>query len=457
MALAHRIALRLGLAFLVVFVLVGQAAASSIPPSWLVTFWTWDPQDASGHASDANSCTDVSKPCRTFDRIVQRLGTDAPRYTNGIAVSFHALSGVTNGNDPIHLHPFLDVTSTVTFDEALPTPCAATLSATVHKNLAVGTLPSETAAACLTGVGQLIVNTDRVSSTAFTSRAIAGNNFDVTQPFDTTNFVQVNNWTDGDHVNVYTLNALSLSDFGMQQGSFGFMGFSNIGALNASGHDSISLNFESGFAQVTNCRIDEGVFDDTALFGTSFLSSVLNGPAGASELRASGLEASSVSNGNLTFFGTGGFAGDDTEFFGGGANLRIDGQFGWGSVFLSVIAQAQSGAAIVIQSGGNFDPTAGAHVWGNGSPDGFALLITTLKSIVNVQSTTAVSTLLLTTANPYRISGSTTACNTSNANPDVIKCAISLTAANLDLSIGGGGFGGQAFVPGLGAFVLGFI
>jgi hypothetical protein len=50
------------------------------------------------------------------------------------------------------------------------------------------------------------------------------------------------------------------------------------------------------------------------------------------------------------------------------------------------------------------------------------------------------------------INGLTSACSHTNASPDVLNCGITLTAAHLDAAAGASGFGGNAFIPGLGGF-----
>lgn len=70
-------------------------------PALQVTDWYWDPANASGQASDANSGTSVGAPLLTWTGLISKYGTDRPLLPYGQSATVHQLSAQPAAQDPV--------------------------------------------------------------------------------------------------------------------------------------------------------------------------------------------------------------------------------------------------------------------------------------------------------------------------------------------------------------------
>lgn len=115
------------------------------PASWAIAQWYLDPANATGNASDANAGTLSSAPLKTVAGLVAKWGTDAPTLRQTTTLTF--LSSHTDNSDPMRLNPYLTCPnngsgtgSSLVITGTNPVAHSGTLGAVTAKNRATGQL-----------------------------------------------------------------------------------------------------------------------------------------------------------------------------------------------------------------------------------------------------------------------------------------------------------------------------
>ena len=195
--------------------------SSGIPASWTIPQWYVDNSNATGCASDSNTCTHDTcggtgiGPCAHYKQLVSRWGTECPIFQQQTNIKF--LSSQTDGKDPVNLcmtrRGFLAV-----YEGAVgPAQVVGTgtLSGVVPKNYTTNTalqavLPLNAQR------GSFLINATH-PSVAFAADAVSSdggaNTWIVTQPMGFTSpYVgplggfdppEVDTWANGDAVTMY--------------------------------------------------------------------------------------------------------------------------------------------------------------------------------------------------------------------------------------------------------------
>lgn len=278
------------------------SAAPVTPISWTITDWYVNPNnDASGGgdtcASDGNSCTAATctggcsgsscpsgiGACRTFGEVIQhRLGTFTPRLQQ-ITV-FHKLSAQALGQDLIFFQPFLGaggqaklIDSLVPWDGG----STATISAFLPKQPDAGQLLQISGLPTGATAGLFVCDVTQGFSCAFIDSMVDAGTAKMEQPLTDASFnfptnttpagVEVNSWTTGDSLNIYTENATNLkawnpvagdvSDAGTFSG--GWVQFTNVVDLGSGTPPSALPVIAQGELGYAGCKIDPRVHVST--------------------------------------------------------------------------------------------------------------------------------------------------------------------------------------------------
>jgi hypothetical protein len=210
------------------------------PVTWTIQDWYFDPANATGCASDNNTCTSSScsaggiGPCLTYAEVVQgRWETVSPRlFSFNQNFTFHALSSQTVSQaitDCVVVHPYLG--GGTAGSDAGPSGGSAfiitggggvssvstTITALTAKNRAAQQPLSITSGTAPTAqLETLILNSTR---TSYGFPVNSGASYDVTQPCTMTigpgailSCIEDDTWTNGDNLSLITLPRLCIAE-----------------------------------------------------------------------------------------------------------------------------------------------------------------------------------------------------------------------------------------------------
>jgi hypothetical protein len=268
-------------------VMAAIAGTPSIPASWTVPAWFIDPTNSSTHASDSNNCTTSSTPCLTWHQINdQRWGcignaNECPRLRQNTTITW--MSSQSDNTDPVYYRPssenqsYVIMQGTLGSGQQVATGVLGTVTAKNRSTpqLLTAVLPAGTYAA-----GELIQNATH-SSEARLYALVSGTTWKISQPlvpvvitnpYFNSPFtpVEVNNWTAGDTVTIYSPVNVNIVDFSPVWADYNQTGFNNqpsLYALNVfdpggADNDYISeygmpgiLYADVGFQRVLNARL----------------------------------------------------------------------------------------------------------------------------------------------------------------------------------------------------------
>jgi len=190
--------------------------------------WYVDPANSTLAASDQNLGTDPTHPCLTYSRgILSRWGTTSPvipQNTTLTWLSSQPAPGPGITNDFVVCNPKCEgVTFTIQGSALTGAPVhAGMLAGVVAKVQTAAGHPLEADLGFAATPGQLVVNTNVAggkSSYAFVDHLIAGTTFALTQPLAPTalpalsaNPTELNNWANADTFDVYDLTSVWIAE-----------------------------------------------------------------------------------------------------------------------------------------------------------------------------------------------------------------------------------------------------
>jgi hypothetical protein len=429
------------------------------------TAWFIDPQNVSGTASDENSGLTAVLPLVHKNEITRRWGTPSP-LLDGVAVTITMLSpdtiGAGGGHDPGVFRPTFTNGATLLFTAVLPAASfTGTLLAVTAKNKASAATctPLRSTFTVTTGAvaaNMLLVNATRGNSRAFAQRNVSAGNWQISQPFApnttlaTPANTEVDTWANGDAITGYALTNVDLVMVG------------GITAEQAAGPSFIVRNLNFADPSQNAAEFNTANFDSTAKFSIqecSFGRSVSAAGQG-------GLPASSFNNcaspaagaaGTVYIYGPINWLGgvlasdatlyDGDTYFGPGSDCILAGPSSGPSIFkntfwTSVCIDTNASVTCI---GQNFT-TGGQPVYGVHGTTCTLASEGTLRYIAP-----AVSNLQVTIG----ITGSGSAYSNATSAGVVTTHLLALTPAALDAAAGAAGFGGLAYVPGVGSFTVG--
>jgi hypothetical protein len=419
----------------------------------LQTAWFVDAQNVEGTSSDENNGLMAGTALRTKAEIARRLGTWSPSF-NAINVVVTYLSADTTSGDPARFTPYFLAGATLT--ETAPLPAATftgTLLAVTAKAAATNHALRSTFTV-LTGavaVNMLLVNSTRGNSRAFAQRNTGAGLWQISQPFTPYSGVgnpantEVDTWANGDSITGY---ALQNNDIAVVGG--------------------VAIESQAPFAGpshiVTNLTIwdpNVGDFDPCTVSGASqvlFVEAVnvraLNW-SGAQALK--GQIANCSINVELIITSSGPLA--TGPLITGGI---LNGLVGIESVELQLDVIVASTSCILLNALINtntfWDTGVVAQFIGITQVSQAAIqygagTFNILQGLVRFGTTTAVLTFPLTGG--LKINGATSAYSNATAAGLTTTHLLSLTPANIDAAAGAAGFGGLAYIPGVGAYQSG--
>jgi hypothetical protein len=461
----------------------GSNGFSAFPSSWTVPNWVIDSANLSGCANDINNCTASSctasgiGPCATYSQLVQRWGTKAPHLRQNTTLTW--ISSQSGTTDSVYFNPYIEAGAQVQITSPLTGGTTCSLSGVVSKNRAAHQ-PLQAVASCATALGQLVVNTTHPSR-AWVD--VVGSPVTFTQPYlaETVPYDfsphEVDTWANGDSVTVYTLTAVNIAELRPVLSDYNtsslanFMYVHNVNVLDPNGiafgisyFSSLFVSTAVSFLESTSQRMvilehDRPAFE-SAFFNNEFVGGILGGPTVPGSGSVDSLieiigGAATVGDSN-----GGGFASDGQMLSG----VQLDGDVMmanaqqepstvtnsvFGYVYLGPHLTLNAGEATGVAFATTISSSSPGVVWGPGT--------------FNVSGSnrfnwctgggcgTAPNTFLQT---GLQIDGQTTACALdATGDPVLIHCGRSLTPFLLGASVGGGGFGGNAFVLGGGSIV----
>ena len=430
--------------------------AVTTPVSWSVSSWFVDDANVTTCASDTNNGTVATcgatgiGPLQHKREIVRRWGTHEPILT--IPVSIKYLSADTDGTDPGIFRPIFVSEGSLTHKADLP---AATFTGTLNvvTPKAFSPLPGnalETTFTTSSGAvtaRMLLVNSTH-SSHAIAQRILSGSTWQISQPFvpyitgayaAPTN---VDTWTSGDSIHGYVPLSVNISVVGgteadLNQSTFGpghivqQVTILNPGTFNPMVVDAesnpafIDTVFQRAVAIRGNSPPSLFQWFDGCVFTqqTVTQSNYVDVAGGVVEVGGSytniALSNDVIMQGSSGILGGGNDLDDAEVFLDTGAVLDMRG--------FTFIA----GGSILgkIYGPGTFEVRQGLIGYHETAADHFY--------------------------SQLQINGSTTACAyDATGDPALIHCGRSLTAALIDTSVASGGFGGNAFIPGIGSIAF---
>jgi hypothetical protein len=429
-------------------VMASGLGPASVPASWRVPYWVIDAQDTLGCASDANDCQNnacgggTSGPCLTYGQIAQRLGTTSPVSQQDTEIEWIS-TPATPSSDPVSLTPTDnggEFAWTLQVDEV--SGCTGTITNfTPVVRTGGGTLTHVQVGTCLTAAGQIVDNATRGDSVAVTKAVSSGSVWNISQPWNVSAETENTAWANGDSATVYTPQPLYV----VQIGGSGF-GFVDISTFGSAGPLTVT---GTNFVEIDTANLTVGGYgySDSSIGQETVITSTLLSQGGYA-----GAIAASAGNAINPFLASGTFLSDDTAITATSGALVEGTDLGLGSFYLGGTAeslQARDNTLVEVANTNNFDRTSsGAFFYGT------AEIQVSAKSVFGISGTTAVTTLLNTGG--IHVNQFATACSNDRGTPvAVTKCQISVTPANIDLAVGSGGFGGTAYIPGLGTITTG--
>jgi hypothetical protein len=181
-----------------------------------------DPQNVSGHASDANTYNGgAGAPLLSYKGLVNYWGTTEP-LLRGTTYTIEWLSSHTDNTDPVICNPYLIGGVVFTIQGATPATTAAVFTLNTAKSSAAGSnaLLSGSFSAGAPATTKMVQNTTAgKSSRAFIYTSAGGANWNLTQPVAVSSLpiatvpAEVNSWASTDTVNFLALIAINIVEY----------------------------------------------------------------------------------------------------------------------------------------------------------------------------------------------------------------------------------------------------
>lgn len=408
--------------------------------------WFIDPQNVTGLASDDNSGIDASHPVLSYNfGVARKWKTYSPMLRQNTTLTW--LSSQVGNTDPVIFTPIM-VGAVATLQGSLGAAQqihAGNLAGVVAKNRATGQL-LEADLGFAAPIGSLVQNTQAgKSSYAWVYKNVAGTVFALTQPmvpatmpFDfTTPITEVDTWANGDTFVVFTPIDVDFVDVQPMTAEFPATFAAPVQTYHLHGisADGVSgdANFQVGTdVSIVECSFDSVVFfphacDDLGVFWSNdFFGSGVQGQSFGYTVQILGgaiVVNPIVGNAIITFS-----VDNDTIVDGTGAAA-----FWISSASIPALGTVYITGSSLAQ--GDF-PARLATIWGPGSLD-----IIGASRCFYTAARSAVATFLNTGG--LLLNGQANA-NAFDPTTGLWSTLIPITAANLDLAFGAGGFGGLA-------------
>ena len=424
----------------------GGTRASTIPPSWTVPAWFYDPLSSLSCASDNNNCTQntcgaagsFAGPCVSYAEIQDRWGTTSPVFQQNTSMT---LMSSAASSDPVYVYPKETGPIGFVFQCTLPAPTwTASLGTVIPKSRSGNQLleaPITPTGGAVTTL-QLVVNSNHPSR-AWTATNPSSNNWTFLQPVTgctppTCSPSEVDSWTTGDSVTGYVPLNVYIVDF-LPSGASRLV-YPNW--ISGCAVQSVGGTAGTFFSANQNVIVTDSLVYPM-VFGN--LQGVAGGPEGP---RFSNSFVSSFRGSGLNFFG-GGWGNLMTGLFTWSAGVSVDGDTYAGTTTLFYPPYVYIGTMYILGEVASYGvyismPPSG-QLYGPG------YFQTQAGSFLSYGSGDAGGSFPL--AGGLYLNGLQTACNTAGTSGvQSIYCGKSLTPALLDTSIDGGGFGGHAFQVG---------
>lgn len=437
-----------------------RGATLIAPAAQAQTAWFVDLNNSTGLASDQNTGLTALLPLLTKAEIARRWGSWSPTLTTiTVTITYLGSDTATAGRDPGRFTPTFVMGARLLHTAALPaTSFTGTLLAVTAKNPATNT-PLRSTFTTTTGAVAatlLLVNATRGNSRAFAQRNTGAGIWQISQPMvpyvlgNQPASTEVDTWANGDAISGYALPVVDLANIGGQTVEYANpLGPSHVVA-GLQVQDPGSAVGPSPFivggaaaAAFAECLVQRAFVSAngaraSAQFGISpatavsncFLNadSVLEGP----EQGSSPLVEGGVIKGFLATFRNATIQKDVilAAQVATWANTCIFGQVAVDTGSTLQLAGA-TGCSAAIYGGGACDCSQG---------------------LVKITTLTAVQTFRVT---PITINAAASAYSNSTTAGLTTVHLVGLTAAAIDAAAGAAGFGGLAYIPGVGAFQKG--
>ncbi len=423
------------------------------------TAWFVDPQNVSGTASDENTGLDATHAILTKAEMMRRWGYTWSPDLDGIIVNVQYLSADTlgdgSGHDPGLFTPNLKRGAQLRHFAALP---AAGFTGTIN----VATPKSRAGNQALNcsfvtttgavGAGMLLVNTTRGNSRAFARVNTGGGVWQISQPLAPyvagtfPNAVEVDTWANGDAIQGFQLLQVDLARIGGALAQFDASFLPGHTVQNIDIADPTGLGAEDPLTidgacapLIVECQCQRaanmqgGSTDDSCNFQNVAWRGLVWGTSNA--LNVIVIEGGYADQDLVITIGAAlgadfivGGPGNSLMGFGTCVNVYVD----TGS---SLFAQGLCALGIIYGLG-NLDTSDGT--WRYNGPASTALPISSSGGL--------------------RIGGGTHAySNATSAGVVAVHQLATISAAQLDAAAGAAGYGGLAYVPGLGAYSAGTV
>lgn len=436
-------------------VLLGTAARSAlVPPSQTVAGWFFDATNTSGCASDNNNCTQSTcgaagsfqGPCITYAEVVSRWTTYAPHTRQATTLT---IMGPMPSTDTFYVDPMVEgagnymavMCSLGPSNQAWTTTLGTVTSKA--KTPAPGTLLQAVIAPSSGTVAarQLVVNGTHPSFAMAASNS--GTTWSLTQPVTGCSSpsvgcapVEVDTWALGDVVTGFTLSTVFVAEALPSTTAFGDYAGSGRGSVFFHGCD-----LETTGAMVMN----QFVIVSDSVLRPGVQSSPQAGSSGGNE----GPFLVGTYLGQFRGAGMSIFGGITTSGFSWATGSNLDGDVWLGQALnlqggTNRIGSLYIGVALNIFGGMTQLQTS---LWGPHPP------LIQGGGFLSYPSGAGGAAASLLFANQMLLNGSSTACSTTGGATPTIVCGKALTPANLDLAVGSGGFGGNAFQLGGGQLI----
>ena len=409
-----------------------------------VTWWV-DLRGTLPTSSDQNDGLTAGTALLTKAEIARRWGSWAPRL-DGIAVQVNFLGNDVDGSDPWLAEPILTGGASLGLVGTAPVAAfTGTLLAVTAKarasNQALESTFTTTSGALASNMR--LVNTTRGNSVAYAVRDTGGGNWLLSQPFapppiGSAALVEVDTWANGDAIEGFTLQNVAIGRV---------MGINSDATSPALGHF------------VVRCALPAFSGNDPVELGQDVQSALVEcivnrDPISQPEGFLGPVLANCYVNGILT--SGGGIAGAHIS---GGVYAGFLAFLGGGEIFdQDVVLEAStifSSAGVTF--GNVFGDGSAMSLSGNNVVQGGSVLYGTMTiSIVKgdvLYPPPAATSLVGVTP---RINGSLVGYSNLTGGGGVVTVhgGIALTPANMDAPAGAAGFGGLAYIPGIGSFTV---
>jgi hypothetical protein len=424
--------------------------------SWTTPAWFIDPANATGAASDGNTCTTAAAPCLSYAAIASRWDTLSPTLGQNTTLTF--LSSHTDNGDPVYLAPYLLNGANLLVQGVLgpaQQTAVGVLGTIAAKNrgtsqLLQAALPAGAAA------GQLVVNSTHASR-AWVYAYAGGSNWLLSQPLAPVTVgaqvaaapAEVNSWAVGDAVTLYnpvTVDIVQATTSPPASGPSGAVEIYQLAVFDPSGADRYDpFTFTSGVQVVESAiqRVTQAgppAVGPAPSFVNVNLEADVTADLGSNPTGPLSLVGGQIENAQFGIYASlRGVTLDGDFLFGRGSRADLF-ESAYGNVFVdsSAIAYVTDGTLSCTPDSGPYGPPT---LWGTGTVDVMGVARMEYPVGPNrAQSTFPGVNLQLDT--------STTACIGTSGSAQTGPCGIALTAPHLDLATAQGGFGGTAVEPG---------